>query len=209
MSIQGIKLKAIADAIREKDGTTEPIVANDFPERIRAIQTGGILPENVRSISLTAEPANGGTVSGGGVASDGMTVTVNAEPDEEKNFVFDGWTENGIIVGSKELYTFLVSADRNLIAVFSEVQYVAGVDWWESLLPSSTDWYSVTFGNGKFVAVTLGDKAAYSTDGINWTAANLPTTAYWHSVTCGNGKFVAVARGTNKMAYSSAKGEGK
>lgn len=37
MSTQETKLKAIADAIREKDGTTEPISANDFPSRIRAI----------------------------------------------------------------------------------------------------------------------------------------------------------------------------
>lgn len=41
MSIQETKLKAIADAIREKDGTTEPIPANTFPERIRAIPSGG------------------------------------------------------------------------------------------------------------------------------------------------------------------------
>lgn len=39
-STQETKLKAIADAIREKDGTTSAIVANDFPDRIRAIQTG-------------------------------------------------------------------------------------------------------------------------------------------------------------------------
>ena len=38
MSVQQEKLKAIADAIREKDGTTEPISADDFPERIRAIE---------------------------------------------------------------------------------------------------------------------------------------------------------------------------
>lgn len=38
MSIQEDNLKAIADAIREKDGTTAPIVANDFPDRIRAIE---------------------------------------------------------------------------------------------------------------------------------------------------------------------------
>lgn len=40
MSAQGNKLTAIADAIREKDGTTALIEANDFPERIRAIETG-------------------------------------------------------------------------------------------------------------------------------------------------------------------------
>lgn len=33
-------LKAIADAIREMDGSTGSITANDFPDRIRAIQTG-------------------------------------------------------------------------------------------------------------------------------------------------------------------------
>lgn len=41
MSVQENKLKAIADAIREKDGTTAPIPANDFPARIRAIPSGG------------------------------------------------------------------------------------------------------------------------------------------------------------------------
>ena len=30
-----------ANAIREKDGTTESIIADDFPEHIRAIPTGG------------------------------------------------------------------------------------------------------------------------------------------------------------------------
>ncbi len=33
--------RGIADAIREKDGTSEPIVAESFPERIRAIPAGG------------------------------------------------------------------------------------------------------------------------------------------------------------------------
>lgn len=40
MSTQSNKLTAIADAIREMDGTTAPIEANDFPDRIRAIETG-------------------------------------------------------------------------------------------------------------------------------------------------------------------------
>lgn len=40
MSTQELKFKDIADAIRTKDGTTEPIVANDFAERIMRIQTG-------------------------------------------------------------------------------------------------------------------------------------------------------------------------
>lgn len=34
-------LSSIADAIRSKDGTTEPIIATDFPQRILDIQSGG------------------------------------------------------------------------------------------------------------------------------------------------------------------------
>lgn len=40
MSTQGDKLKAIADAIRAKEGSSAPIAANDFPARIAAIETG-------------------------------------------------------------------------------------------------------------------------------------------------------------------------
>ena len=43
----------IADAIREKDETTEPIVADTFPSRIRAIPTGGGT-ETITAINLTA-----------------------------------------------------------------------------------------------------------------------------------------------------------
>lgn len=40
MSTQETKLKDIADAIRVKEGSSDPIIANDFPARIAAIQTG-------------------------------------------------------------------------------------------------------------------------------------------------------------------------
>ena len=40
MSTQETKLKDIADAIRAKEGSSNPIIANDFPARIAAIQTG-------------------------------------------------------------------------------------------------------------------------------------------------------------------------
>ncbi len=39
MSIQGVAFTAIADAIRSKDGSTEPIRALDFAERIKALGT--------------------------------------------------------------------------------------------------------------------------------------------------------------------------
>ncbi len=119
MSTQETKLKAIADAIREKDGTTEPISANDFPDRIRAIETGGKLPEGVRTITLTADPPEGGTVSGGGYASDGMTVTVKAKA--ESGYYPAGWQENEQTVSENAEYTFSISSDHELLAVFEMV----------------------------------------------------------------------------------------
>lgn len=48
-------LTQIADSIRSKDGTAEPIIALDFPQRILDIPSGGGsgLPSNVNSGTIT------------------------------------------------------------------------------------------------------------------------------------------------------------
>lgn len=201
MSVQETKLKAIADAIREKEGTTAPIRANDFPSRILALETGGV-PEGVYTITLSSSDESLGTVSGGGVASEGMTVVAKAAPVGGSKF--KTWQESGEDVSSSAEYAFEVMRDRVLEALFEEFS----LEWTPSTLPISTSlvkWPSVTYGNGKFVAVAGSryDKAAYSTDGINWSTSTLPSSASWYSVTYGNGKFVAVAS-SNKAAYALA-----
>ena len=76
--------------------------------------------------------------------------------------------------------------------------------WKGSTLPASADWRRVTYGNGKFVAITDGTgRCAYSTDGISWNETSLPTSGRWFGVTYGDGKFVAVALSTDKGAYST------
>ncbi|MBR5436768.1 MAG: hypothetical protein IK120_07875, partial [Muribaculaceae bacterium] len=84
-------------------------------------------------------------------------------------------------------------------------------DTWQNTNPlppndASEDWYSVCYGNGKFVAVAgWSDVAAYSSDGITWPQATttMPSSEYWSSVCYGNGKFVAVAGWSDVAAYSS------
>ena len=202
MSTQEENLKAIADAIRQKEGTTEPIPANSFASRILALEAGGA-PEGVCTINLTASDPDGGTVEGGGVASKDMTITVDAKVNTQGNFYFDGWEENGEVVSEDPQYTFPVTADRNLTALFLEAQYVAGVDWWESKLPAYGGWTVVTYGNGKFVTIAFNnDIAVYSTDGINWLKTTLPVSAEWKCVTYGNDKFIAVAQKNDVVAYS-------
>lgn len=75
--------------------------------------------------------------------------------------------------------------------------------WKENTLPANTDWKSVTYGDGKYVAVAFNsDKGAYSTDGITWTEMSMPAVGSW-IVTYGNGKYVAVASGNTNGAYST------
>ena len=71
MSVQETKLAAIADAIRDRDGTTAPIPADGFPERIRAIP-GGI---ELQSIAITAPPARTSYLAGEAFDPTGMVVT--------------------------------------------------------------------------------------------------------------------------------------
>ena len=75
--------------------------------------------------------------------------------------------------------------------------------WKGNTLPANTDWKSVTYGNGKYVAVEFySDKGAYSTDGITWTEMSMPAVGSW-IVTYGDDKFVAVSSGDTNGAYST------
>ena len=71
----------------------------------------------------------------------------------------------------------------------------------QAKMPSFTYWKSITYGNGKFVAVAVDTAvAAYSEDGITWIEVTMPRSAKWCSVAYGNGKFVAISGGSG---YSS------
>lgn len=71
MSVQGEKLKAIADAIRAKKGSSEPIKASDFASEILSIQAGiepsGTIDISENGVYNVAEYAEANVnVSGGG-----------------------------------------------------------------------------------------------------------------------------------------------
>ena len=68
------------------------------------------------TISLSANPANAGTVSGDGTYDYGTSCTVVATPYQR--YLFANWTENGTVVSTEQSYTFTVTANRNLVANF-------------------------------------------------------------------------------------------
>tara|TARA_R110000868_G_scaffold12570_3_gene59838 strand:- start:1042 stop:1470 length:429 start_codon:yes stop_codon:yes gene_type:complete len=73
-------------------------------------------------------------------------------------------------------------------------------------MSSNSQWNSVAFGNGVFVAVSMsiGTIAATSTDGLTWTARTLPSSSYWSGVTFGNNSFLAVSGGTSGNSTAAA-----
>lgn len=69
------------------------------------------------TVTLTVDPQDGGTATGGGTVEAGENVTVIAAP--ASGFEFVGWRENGSIVSTSASYTFKPGADRALTAVFA------------------------------------------------------------------------------------------
>jgi len=71
-----------------------------------------------------------------------------------------------------------------------------GVTWTSRASAADNSWYSVTYGNGTFVAVAAsgtGNRVMTSPDGITWTSRTSAANNNWWGVTYGNGTFVAVA----------------
>jgi hypothetical protein len=102
------------------------------------------------NINVTANPTEGGTVAGGGIYVEGQTCTVIATPNV--NYTFTNWMENGEVVSTDVTYTFVVNADRTLVANFSRN------------IPSGAI-------NGKFTINANGDQVYFSQGNLQYQAS--------------------------------------
>ncbi|NJD11321.1 MAG: hypothetical protein FIB01_13095 [Gemmatimonadetes bacterium] len=71
---------------------------------------------NQYTITASASPANGGSVSGGGTFNHGATVTLTATPTA--TWSLRDWTEGGTVVSTSRTYTFTATNNRTLVANF-------------------------------------------------------------------------------------------
>ena len=78
----------------------------------------GTTPTTYYTVTVTANPNNGGTVSGGGTYNYGQACTVIATSAD--GFTFLNWTENGSVVSNDANYSFTVTGNRSLVANFNE-----------------------------------------------------------------------------------------
>ncbi|MGC9321378.1 MAG: InlB B-repeat-containing protein, partial [Kosmotogaceae bacterium] len=77
------------------------------------------LTKKTYTIAVSANPAAGGTASGGGVYTHGDTVNLSATPKEGYRFV--NWTENGAQVSTNASYSFTATKNRTLVANFTTI----------------------------------------------------------------------------------------
>lgn len=105
-----------------------------------------------------------------------------------------GWTNRSEASSSQVNGYIVLFANGKYISLKSDgVRYSTNGENWTTQTHSVGWFYSVTYGNGMFVAVGQNGLVYKSTDGITWTSmATLDTTrTYWGIATDGS-KFVAV-----------------
>ena len=83
---------------------------------------------NVYKVTVSAMPAEGGTVTGGGSHVVGTECTVTATPNDDwHNYQFLHWNKDGEVVSCSASYTFAGTEDVHLEAVFMRTQGVGTV----------------------------------------------------------------------------------
>ena len=137
--------------------------------------------------------------------------TYNADTDADMNQPISetftaGQTVTGVLAGNDNANGVLVTdASGNTMDVVPSL----GPNF-SPVLVEANNWTSVTYGDGKFVAVSINgtNRAMYSTDGINWLPALGTVNNAWQSVTYGvlpdgTKRFVAVSSNGNfRVMYS-------
>jgi N-acetylmuramoyl-L-alanine amidase len=118
---------------------------------------------NQYTVSVTADPGQGGTVTGADIYSHGDQVTVTAAANI--GYTFISWTEDGDEVSTDEAYTFTAESERNLLANFELNHYTVFVaaDPWEGGIADGAGSYPY----GTTATVTATPYISYAF--INWT----------------------------------------
>lgn len=86
------------------------------------------------TVNVSASPVTGGTVSGGGVIANGTSATVNAVP--APGYQFLRWVEGGVEVSNTSSFTFSVTENHTLSAVFVPLASGVKFDFDSSPLPA-------------------------------------------------------------------------
>ena len=126
--------------------------------------------EAIFEIAVSANPDEGGTVSGGAEYNGGETCTVTATPNE--GYIFVDWTENGTTVSTLASYGFTVDGPRTLVANFQKIEYYP----WFTIVPEDAGEAWVASNNAQVVQygddVLLKANPFWGYDFVQWTTVD-------------------------------------
>ena len=117
------------------------------------ILTKEAIPAEPVNITVSANPAQAATVSGGGEYTFGQTCMVAATPNA--GYIFTGWTENGNVVSTELSYSFTATADRTLVANFIQAVEIGTASSTNSYLPTY-NYYKYSFTEQIYTAQEIG-----------------------------------------------------
>lgn len=142
------------------------------------------------TITVSANPSNSGTTSGGGTYNHGQSCTVIATSAD--GYTFMNWTENGNVVSTDANYTFVVTSNRSLVANFEEQlpdTYNINVSPNPNIGGTVTG--GGTYAGGQQCTVTANANTGYTF--INWTENGevVTTNASYTFIVEGNRTLVA------------------
>jgi uncharacterized repeat protein (TIGR02543 family) len=131
------------------------------------------------AVFLTSNPSTGGTTTGAGSYTTGTSVTIGATPNAGYTFV--NWTEGATVISTSSSYTFVVTANRTLVANFVNNTYtltlsanpIAG----GTVLKTPNQ---ATYNSGTLVTASTTANAGYTfvnwTEGVNIVSTNATYT---------------------------------
>ena len=136
------------------------------------------------TITVSADPTDGGIVTGGGTYYYGQSCTVHATANS--GYVFANWTENGSVVSDDSNYTFTVTGNRTLVANFN-VHQVNQPTVTTNAVTNITETTATCGGN-----VTSDGGADVTERGVCWNTRQRPTIDDPHTIDgAGLGPFIS------------------
>lgn len=129
-----------------------------------------VLPLPEYAVEVSSSPTIGGLTAGGGLFDQGTPVTVTAVPNV--GYTFTNWTENGVQVSTSANYTFVIVANRTLVANYTLIppaQFAVNATALPVAGGSTTG--SGSYDTGSNVTVTATANNGYTF--VNWTLAGV------------------------------------
>ena len=136
--------------------------STNYPMIGQNIQTVSI-GVSTYTITVAANPSEGGTVTGGGTYDQNTNCTVSATANA--GYTFTNWTENGNVVSTDANYTFTVQGDRSLVANFQIQTYNITASADPAAGGNVTG--GGTFNHGQSCTLTATTNPGYTF--VNWT----------------------------------------